>query len=239
MSSTLVDWLTQNWNRFVALLSSVHKKISQSLLRSKANRKGKKLAIVGPMASGKTVVHTFLATGVLLSEYSPTLGVEKREPTKVEIEKITDVTEHNPIKLFLAERLDVTGDFKAVPDAWRKALSDTFFVVFLFDMKKFLDEGPDGKEYRRLVVDGCDFAGGLITHQDAKVVFAGTHCDQIADWSLTQQGANKINQRFWKYDEAQEAATHLAKETIEDANVVVGSLAGERNATEFLYSIFE
>jgi hypothetical protein len=238
MAETWLDWLAQRWNNFVAILDRAHRRVVTSLEQAKSKRKGTKLAIVGPMASGKTVIHTFLATGVLLSEYQPTMGAVKQKPTKFQLQAISELS-NGPISKYLAERLDVTGDFRSNPYAWKQALSDAFFVIYLFDIYKFLGGDAQSARYRELVVEGADFAGGLIQHPDTKVVVAGTHCDLIPGWNLTTQSMNNVSRLFWKFDEAEDMRNHLAKNTREDAAVTFGSLRDERSATQVLYSIFE
>lgn len=238
MAESWLDWLATRWNNFVAILDRAHKRVATSLEQAKSKRKGTKLAIVGPMASGKTVIHTFLATGVLLSEYRPTLGAVKQKPTRIQIDAINELS-NGPIRKYLAERVDVTGEFRSAPVAWKLALSDAFFVVYLFDVYKFLGNGLPAAQYRQLVVEGADFAGSLIQHPDTKVVVAGTHCDLVPGWNLTTQSMNNISRMFWKYDEAEEMRNHLAKNTREDAAVTFGSLRDERSAMQLLYSIFE
>jgi GTPase SAR1 family protein len=239
MAASFLDWLTSQWTGLTRILKGVHKRVAESLLASKSKRKGTKLAIVGPPASGKTVVHTFLSSGVLLTEYSPTLGVQKQRPTKVEIETVRQIRDGNPIHLYLAERYDMSGDYKRFPDVWARALNDAFFVVFLYDAQKFLGENSIAAKYRREVVDACDFAGGLIKYPDTKVVLAGTHCDLINGWNLTRQSITKIDRQISKYDEAEQARIHLGKKTKDEASVVYGSLKDAESATELLYSIFE
>ncbi len=240
MAETVMEWLAARWERFVAILSRLHKKIATNLELARRKRTGTKLAIVGPTASGKTVVHTFLATGVLLSDYNPTTGAgDKHAPTSVEIEAITEVMDKDPIHLYLAERIDVSGNFEQFPMAWAATLNDAFYVVFLFDAKRFIDQSLQGEAYRRLVVNACDFAGGLIKYSDTKVVFAGTHCDLIEDWTLSRQGMNLASRLVWNYDEADEAANRLAQNTEKPALPAFGSLRDEKSASDLLYSIFE
>lgn len=218
----------------LAIPDRVHKRIVTSLEQAKSKRNGTKLAIVGPMASGKTVIHTFLATGVLLSGYQPTLGAIKLKPTRFELD-----FSNRPISKYLAKRLDVAGDFRSYPLVWQQALNDAFFVIYLFDVNKFLGNDAESAEYRHLVVEGSDLVGGLIRHPDTKVVLAGTHCDLKPGWNLTTQGMNNISRLFWKHDEAEKTRNHLAKNTREDAAVIFGSLKDQQSAAQLLYSIFD
>ena len=241
MADTFLEWLASQWTRFTKILRRAHERIAAGVLVAKKGRKGTKLAIVGPQASGKTVIHTFLSSGVLLTEYSPTIGAgQKQAPTKVEIEAVRDFADRNPIRMYLAERQDMTGDFKRFPGLWERALQDAFFVVFLYDVNKFLGKNPaEAAAYRREVVAGCDFAGELIRHRDTKIVLAGTHCDLIDGWDLTRQSITKIDRQVTKHDEAEQARLHLGKKTAGEASVVYGSLKDEKSATDLMYSIFE
>jgi hypothetical protein len=239
MADSFLEWLKQSWSAVVAFLGRLHQRITGNINRERANRSGTKLAILGPLASGKTTVHCFLETGVLITEYEPTLGAVVKSPTQRDLQMVSELMEKEPIHLYLAERIDVSGDFKTFSSAWKQALSDAFFVIFLYDASKFIGEHAQAKEYRRLVVDGCDFAGGLIAHADTKIVFAATHCDLVGGWALTQQGINRVQKQIWHYDEADEAVINLAQNTYDEASIVFGSLKGVENAENFLYSIFE
>lgn len=239
MPVQMPEWLRKWLANVIAVLGALHKTVTASLETLRSSSRGTKLAIVGPPTSGKTVVHVFLSTGVLITEYTPTQGAVKYSRAKVELEAAQRFNE-NPIRLSLGNRIDVSGDFRQHSYAWQTALGDAFLVLFMFDMSKFVADTTGGASYRRTVVDGCDFAGGLIANSDTRVVLVGTHCDLIPGWTPTSIGSNKVSRLFWgdyKAD-ADDARTHLAKNTVKDAEVVWGSLKDEECASALLYDTF-
>jgi hypothetical protein len=241
MPSSMFEWLRTRWSSVVGLLYGLHRTVVANIAALRKKSKGTKIAIVGPPTSGKTVIYRFLGTGVVVREYIPTEAAVRVSATTVELAAAQSAIDNNPILLNLTNTIDVSGDYKQHSYAWKNALTDAFLVLFVFDVSKFIVDGPEGAAYRRTVVDGCDFAGGLIGHNDAKVVMVGTHCDLIAGWTASPKGSNMVNRIFWgdyKVD-ADDARTHLAKNTVEDAEVFFGSLVDEPSAKDLLYQTFQ
>lgn len=239
MPVQMPDWLRKWLSNVIAVLDSLHKKVTANLQALRRGRKGTKLAIVGPPASGKTVVHVFLGTGMLITEYTPTQGAVKYDRATLELEAVQRYNESS-LTLNVSDRIDVSGDFRQHSFAWKNALSDAFLVLFMFDMSKFVSDSHAGAAYRRTVVDGCDFAGGLIANADTKVILVGTHCDLISGWNPTRKGSNEVSRLFWGdyKSDADDARTHLAKNTVQDAEVVWGSLKDQECAESLLYDTF-
>lgn len=240
MPSPMFEWLRTRWSSVVAVLYGLHRAITANIAALRNKSKGTKIAIVGPPVSGKTVIYRFLGTGVLVQDYIPTEAGDRVGPITVELAAAKSAIDKNPILLNLSKTIDVSGDYKRHSYVWETALTDAFLVLFVFDASKFIAEGPEGSDYRRTVVDGCDFAGGLIVHNDTRVVMVGTHCDKIAGWTLTS-GSSMVNRIFWRdYGvDADDARTHLAKNTTKDAEVFFGSLLKEDSAKDLLYQTFQ
>ncbi|MGO9781057.1 MAG: Rab family GTPase [Streptosporangiaceae bacterium] len=223
------------------MLYGLHRTVTANIAALRNRSKGTKIAIVGPPASGKTVIYRFLGTGVLVQEYIPTEAGVRVNATTVELVAAKSAIDKNPILLNLSNTIDVSGDYKLHSYVWQTALTDAFLVLFVFDASKFIAAGSEGSAYRRTVVDGCDFAGGLIAHNDTRVVMVGTHCDLIAGWTPKPTGSNMVNRIFW-HDygiDADDARTHLAKNTSNDAEVFFGSLFDEESAKDLLYQTFQ
>jgi hypothetical protein len=239
MPVQMPDWLRKWLSNVIVVLDGLHKKVTADLAALRSGRKGTKLAIVGPPASGKTVVHVFLGTGVLITEYVQTQGAVKYDRATLELEAVQRYNE-NPIKLSLSDRIDVSGDYRTHSYAWKNALNDAFLVLFMFDMSQFVADSHAGAVYRRTVIDGCDFAGGLIANSDTKVILVGTHCDLIPGWNPTSKGSNEVSRLFWGdyTTDANDARTHLARNTVKDAEVVWGSLKDQECAESLLYDTF-
>jgi hypothetical protein len=223
----------------VAILADLFLKVEEALDRIQARRKGTKIAILGPPVSGKTVVHKFLSTRALVTEYSPTIGLEKHQQTRIEFEPDDPLGPQTAISLRLAPRIDVQGDFSRTPDNWRLALSDAFLVLFMFDVSKFIAADAEGIKYRRLVVNGCDFAGGEIGHEDTKIVLVGTHCDLVPGWDLSAQGTTVVSRLLYKLGEIDEALDSIAAKVKAPASLVFGSLKDQVSAEHLLYAVFD
>ena len=95
MADTWLSRIMERYKRIVAVLGLLHAKIMVTIDSARMKRKGTKLAILGPPESGKTVVHTFLATGFLVETYSPTLGavMRRQETSRVQIEAAAELSE--------------------------------------------------------------------------------------------------------------------------------------------------
>jgi hypothetical protein len=234
----MFEWVATHWDHALAVLDRAHDRVAFNIERAKQKRHGNKLAIVGPPKAGKTVVHVFLETGVLITDYNPTLGASRVQPSRTTIEAMGARRAKNPISLYLAERPDVSGNFGQFGASWREALNDAFFVLFLFDASIFLGMTQAATTYRRDVVAACEFAGSLIRYRDTKVVLGGTHCDLIDGWPASHV-ASRILRSFGKHDEFDQAIAQIGKNVKEEPYFVIGSLKDETNATELLYSIFE
>jgi hypothetical protein len=235
------EWMRKALSNVAAVLTPLHSRITANITSLLRRSTGTKIAIVGPTRSGKTVIHIFLATGMLTTDYDPTLSNVKYESHDVTFEAGEATYKSNQISVNLADRIDVSGDYRNHSYEWQKVLKDAALVLFVFDMSKFLSGTSDGAAYRRTVVDSCDFAGGFIGHSDARVIMVGTHCDQIADWSAVGIGANAVGQTFWVdyRTDSGDAINNLSKNVDKRAQAVWGSLKDPNYATELLYQAFQ
>lgn len=241
MPAQMPDWMRKALSTVVAVLTPLHTRITGNITALLRKSTGKKIAIVGPTRSGKTVIHVFLGTGMLTTDYQPTLSNVKYESHNVTFEAGEATYKSNQVSLSLASRIDVSGDYRNHAYEWQTVLKDAALVLFVFDMHQFLLKSPRGAAYRRTVVDACDFAGGFIAHSDARVMMIGTHCDLIPGWTAVGAGANAVGQTFWadyRVDSG-DASNHLSKNVTKRALVVWGSLKDADSATELLYQAFQ
>lgn len=208
---------------------------------AEASSAGTKLAIVGPQASGKTFIWTFLRSGgtELVTQHQATIGATRIDATKTVIKTGEDHSVDSQLQLMLADSLDVTGDFTSFSEIWATVLENAFLVVFIFDVSKFvgINNAAAACDYRKLVLDASRFVGRQIQHPDTIVVLALGWCDMLEDWTPTNSAP------LWEYmskfsDELSTAKNSLAVNTSGKARQVDGSLASEEWAQVFIHRIF-
>jgi hypothetical protein len=228
------EWAAQ----FRALFRATQSKLEIA----QENSAGQKLAIVGPPASGKTFIWTFLKSGgtTLITEHRPTIGADRVSAQSAVINTGEENSVDEQLTLMLADNIDVSGDFEAFAELWDRVISDAFLVVFIFDVSKFI--GLDGNiaaaaQYRRLVLDASRFAGKRIQHSDTNVVLAIGWCDKLNDWSPSNSGPF-FDQIYPFHSELTEVKNCLGVNTDKPARQVEGSLGNERWAQTFIYRIF-
>jgi hypothetical protein len=214
----------------------------KELTRAAARSEGTKLAIVGPPASGKTFIWTFLKSGgtVLVTEHTPTLGGARVVGGPATIRTGEPSTVSDDLKFMLADSMDVSGDLEGYPEVWDQVLSEAFLVVFLFDVSLFtgIRQPERAEEYRAQVLEASKFTGQRIRHEDAVLVLAIGWCDKLDDWSPTNSGP--LSDRLAPHvATVKQIRTNLAVNTKNPARQVEGSLASEEWAHTFIYRIFK
>lgn len=138
-----------------------------------ANRlRGKRFAVLGPHASGKTTFIQFLRTGEVTLDCDAT-----EQPTKLRGRKV----KLKEFELRVADFTDLPGD-KDFQSAWKKEVEAAHVVCYLFDAKRFIE--GDGR-YVDLVTSEMrhvnEWRKEAAKKRSALQFFLiGTHLDQVA-----------------------------------------------------------
>ncbi|WP_448627140.1 hypothetical protein [Geodermatophilus sp. URMC 64] len=235
-------WSKERVRAWSKRFRDLFRRTESDLTAAAAHSRGTRLAIVGPPASGKTFIWTFLKSGgtKFVTEHTPTLaGVRVvGGPTTIRTDESSDVSDD--LDLMLADSMDVSGDLDTYPDFWDQVLSDAFLVVFLFDVSLFagIREPDQAEEYRARVVMASKFAGKRIRQEDAIVVLAIGWCDKLDDWSPMNSGP--LSDCLAPHmDTLKQIRANLAVNTTAPTRQVEGSLASEEWAHTFIYRIFK
>jgi hypothetical protein len=235
-------WTKERMRAWAKRFRDLFRRTETELIRAAENSAGTKLAIVGPPASGKTFIWTFLKSGgtVLVTEHTPTLaGVRVvGGPTTIRTDESSDISDE--LDLMLADSIDVSGDLDTYPEVWDEVLRDAFLVVFLFDVSRFtgIQEPEHAEDYRTRVVAASKFAGKRVQHDDAVAVLAIGWCDKLEDWSPTN-GGPLSDALVPHVNTLKQIRANLAVNTAFPARQVEGSLASEEWAHNFIHRIFK
>lgn len=145
---------------FVYLAYSAYKMIKKML-------KGKRFAILGERASGKTVLHQFLSSGKLPSDYIQTTQAKVKGGYVIKLDDL---------ELKVEEGIDIGGseDFR---DRWESIISEADVVCYIIRTDKVFE---NDREYIAKVERHVDHILGVInrTKPNLKLFLINSHCDK-------------------------------------------------------------
>lgn len=170
-------------------------------------KEGKKIAILGAGATGKTRLLDFLEDGKFSSSnYLSTLYKEKKENLKVNIGK-GEVLIRTTYDISGVQRVDVWF----TPEEYRYF----DFIYYLFRAPCLLCSSKDGsncsiakvipglackgfKDYRNRVKYDLNYLSKIINNTESKVALVGTFCDLIPEFNiyLSKKQLNNFNYLF-------------------------------------------
>jgi len=185
---------------------------------------GKRVAVIGERAAGKTTLAQFLSTGEIPEEYEQTLD-EKRYTGRTI--KLSD------LELKVSEINDVPGDSEYYKQ-WKNAVSKSEVVYYLARADKIV---KNERTRARVLRDVKHLCGWLDANPRKHVFFVGTHCDLIPEWvALTPANRGDYKDRFFKLKEMREVSLRLRDV---DAAMILGSLNSERNMQAVVHLSFQ
>jgi hypothetical protein len=186
--------------------------------------KGKRFAILGERAVGKTCLQTFLTTGKLPEIYIQTLAPRKTASRRVKIEELD---------LAVKEGFDVSGD-EVARGEW-KVLVDQSEVVLYLLRADHLMTGNTRVEDR--VRSDLRHIGGWIDARPRHPCFliVGTHCDLDSNFDPDRLAA--YVDAFRRLLVVKELISLAGGET--SAKVVLGSLKTEESTEILVYAILQ
>nr|WP_294503899.1 GTPase domain-containing protein [uncultured Rhodopila sp.] len=187
---------------------------------------GKKIAVLGPRASGKTTLIKFLLKGELSEEYVATAKPEKFSGKKVVLQDLN---------LTIEDTTDVPGDRQSHAD-WERLYKEADFVLYLTDAK-MLHAGDQG--YENNVRDDMRHIGEWFDDRKDKpprFFLIATHCDLIFEYdSLPDSRKTAFTDDFWKTPIMQQLI--LLGKGIKNVKCVAGSLKGRDESERLVGSI--
>lgn len=188
--------------------------------------KGKRLAVLGARAVGKTHLIKFLTTGSIPAEYKQTVAPEKTPPRRFQLKDLD---------LKMKDTLDVSGD-KAAYAEW-KELHDKADIVFYLLRADRLIAGDLEVESR--VRDDLRHIGGWLEDPSSRPRFfiIGTHCDFDSEFATHSQ--DKIGDYVDKFRRLPIINELVARAGgAQQTKVVLGSMKTVQDTEALVYQIF-
>lgn len=148
--------------------------------------RGKRICILGAQGTGKTHLFNFLHTGSIPEEYFQTQEVTKLKGRKIKL---------NEIEMKIAKGKDVPGAFEVRESIWKKIISESDFVIYLFRLPCLYECNtsfecligpihgqicPGPKVYVERVKSDIKFMED--THSGKKFICVGTFGDKTNDF---------------------------------------------------------
>lgn len=150
---------------------------------------GKRIAVLGPRASGKTTIITFLLDGDLPEEYFATPKPEKIAGKKIRL---------GSLALTVKAVTDVPGDTQSHAE-WERQYDVADIAIYMVDASKIY---TGDESYIRLITGEMRHIGEWLEsrkQKPPKFFLVATHCDLIPDYaSLASSQVTEFTDTFWK-----------------------------------------
>lgn len=188
--------------------------------------KGKKIAVLGARAVGKTTLLKYMEKGILIEKYKQTLDKQEIERTRIKL---------GDLDIRLKKTDDVSGD-KAAYGVWKKLFEESDLVLYIIRTDMLLKHDLS-TEIR--AEDDLRQIQGWIKECDSKKQFfiVGNHWDSDPDFkNLTpDQMGNYVD--CFRSLPVVKRMTQLAGGAA-TVKVALGSLATERDSDTLITAIF-
>jgi len=136
--------------------------------------KGKRIAILGAKATGKTTLADFLSKGEIPQEYFQTIGVDRKDKRPFELKDLN-------LKIYLKSFNDVEAGLGA-RTIWQEEVKKADVVLYLFDTNKLLryDEDAVRKGYAKRIKSDLEQVCSWLHEKTGpqSLYILGTFCDQ-------------------------------------------------------------
>ncbi|WP_156784212.1 GTPase domain-containing protein [Sphingomonas sp. SKA58] len=192
--------------------------------------RGKKLAVLGPRASGKTTLISFLLNGELPQEYFATAKPEKFEGKKISL---------GSLELRVHAVTDLPGDVQSHSD-WERQYKDSNIACYMIDASKVYARD---ETYIRMIRSEARHIGEWLDSRKRRppaFFLVATHCDLIPDYASLPEGQVTVfTDSFWKDADVQKIINLAGGSKY--VKCVAGSLKdisrSERLIGEILYQV--
>lgn len=187
--------------------------------------KGKKIAVLGARAVGKTTLLKYLEKGILIERYKQTLNKQEVERIKL-----------SDLDILLKKTDDVSGS-KDAYGVWKKLFEEADLILYIVRTDMLLKH--DSSTEKRAEDDLEQIQRWIKDFQSKKQFFiVGNHWDTDPVFkNLTPDKRGNYEDRFRALPVVRRM-TQLAGGAA-TVKVVLGSLATEKDANELITSIFQ
>lgn len=188
--------------------------------------KGKRVAVLGARAVGKTHLIKFLSSGSIPAEYKQTVAPEKTSGRRFHL---------RDLDLKVKDTLDVSGD-KAAYAEWKQLHDQADLVLYLLRADRLI-AGDAAVEER--VRDDLRHIGGWLDARTSRPRFfiIGTHCDLDSGFAaLSQDRIGDYVDKFRKLPIVGELVARGGGGQV--AKVVIGSMKTIPDTEALVYQLF-
>jgi energy-coupling factor transporter ATP-binding protein EcfA2 len=188
--------------------------------------KGKKIAVLGARAVGKTTLLKYMEKGILIERYKQTLDKQEIERTRVKL---------GDLDIWLKKTDDVSGD-KAAYGGWKKLFEEADLILFVVRTDMLLKH--DLETEKRAEADLRQIQAWIKECESKKQFFiVGNHWDSDPDFKkLTPDQMGDYVDRFRALPVVKKM-TQLAGGAA-TVKVALGSLSNERDSDTLITTIF-
>lgn len=188
--------------------------------------KGKKIAVLGARAVGKTTLLTYMEKGILIERYKQTLDKQEIKKTHIQL---------GDLDIWLKKTDDVSGD-KAAYGVWKKLFEEADLVLYVVRTDMLLKH--DSSTEKRTEDDLRQVQSWIKECNSKKQFFiVGNHWDSDPDFkNLTPDQMGNYVDRFRALPVVKRM-TQLAGGAA-TVKVALGSLATERDSETLITTIF-
>lgn len=200
--------------------------------------KGKKIAVLGARATGKTTLLNYISFGILLERYKQTIIPEE---INLRLSKLSD-----ELDIHLKKTTDVGGGKDDYPE-WKKLFIDSNLVLYLVRADKLFQQDEKTKE--RVIEDAHQFYQWVKEIRSRKKNYyklekiskqffiIGTHCDRDPNFlQLRDDNAGNYKEQFGNLEAVSEMIQALGGKR--KVKVVLGSFENTDNADKLIKQIF-
>ena len=211
--------------------------------------KGKKIAILGATATGKSTLDEFLREGTIPTQYDPTLGTVPSEAKRIRI---------RDLDLLVKKGADVGGRMQTRDREWKKIVDEAEVILYLVRAHELLSQ--EHKLIARIKEDTqmiatwvreiiCKNAPSSILSDPKqkeawirgnwklgpKVVIVGTHAD--LDERFKPSSRESLEEAFEQNASIREIATQFGG--TEQTLIILGSLKTLDDSQRLVYALFK
>jgi len=187
---------------------------------------GKKVAVLGSRAVGKTCLIKFLSEGTIPESYVQTVASKKTKPRRFNLEDLD---------LKIKESLDVSGSKDAYA-LWKEIVSKADIVMYLMRADRLIAGDVDVE--KRIKADLNHISEWMEERSPRPDLFLiGTHCDLDQEYNtLTEDKVGDYQDRFSKLPIMRDLICRCGGKEL--SKIILGSLKTQDKTEKLVYYIF-
>lgn len=194
--------------------------------------KGKKLAVLGARAVGKTHLIRFLTTGSIPTEYRQTVGTISAGKRRFDL---------RDLNLTIKDTLDVSGAKDAYAE-WKRLHDESDLVLYLLRTDHLLGVGPHAEQRESTetrVRDDLKHIGKWLDARPKRppLFIIGTHCDYDPDHhNLSPETIGDYTDKFRRLPVMAELVARAGGAS--DVRVIIGTMKDVPGTEVIVYELF-